>query len=596
MEFNINCEESAGEMNHFWNSTGFTPAKLLLRPDMEQTIKYYGSVANEGIKYVRIHYLLNLVTANNIESDNPEYDWTELDKGLDLLISNNLRPFFELMGNPAPDFFNDFTNSNQVYAWKNLVKELTEHCINRYGQKEVRKWYFETSNEPDVGWDWGWGGTIECFNNYYDACLEGIKETDPELIFGGPGTCQQLTPFLKGFFKHCDQGTNFFTGETGVRIDFISVHEKGVKAHQEDLNPDSLGITNREEDIIEYLRNNHSDLAKLPFMNNECDPQIGWGHIHTWRAKPYYPAIASKIINQHLLRFEEIGVDYDLLSNDNGFMGTWGNRTLLTRLGDEEEIEKGKFSLIKKPIMNLMSMLSRLGEKRCQIEPEPEDSSDIGVIATKSNQEQIAVLVYHSRDQIMSSGKENIELNIKGIPFKEGIKVHYRIDDKHGNPFGVWEKMGAPDQPSVKQLNQIRAYQELSSLNKPETVNIKQGQLNLEFALPLPAVSLILITNKNCDIREKNIKEISADIYAGINENKEEILLSWSPINSSYLKTYEIMISENENGPFKKLNTVNIIDSCYLHLRDENSSELCYKVRPVYFGGVKGEFSDIVEI
>ena len=49
-------------------------------------------------------------------------------------------------------------------------------------------------------------------------------------------------------------------------------------------------------------------------------------------------------------------------------------------------------------------MLSRLGKKRCQIEPEPEISSDIGVMATKTNQNQIAILIYHSRDQIMSSG------------------------------------------------------------------------------------------------------------------------------------------------------------------------------------------------
>ena len=123
MQIKVNCDKEIAEMEHFWRSTGFTPAELLLRADMQQTLSYYGAVANDGIKYLRIHYFLNLTKAYNLEKDSPEYDWSQLDKALDILINNGLKPFFELMGNPNPDYFNDFSDSQQVHSWKDFVKE-----------------------------------------------------------------------------------------------------------------------------------------------------------------------------------------------------------------------------------------------------------------------------------------------------------------------------------------------------------------------------------------------------------------------------------------------------------------------------------------
>ncbi|HYW94776.1 MAG TPA: hypothetical protein VE870_04260, partial [Bacteroidales bacterium] len=47
--------------NHFWRSTGFTPAAAILRPDMQITLDHLGATAGSGIVYVRPHYMLNLV-------------------------------------------------------------------------------------------------------------------------------------------------------------------------------------------------------------------------------------------------------------------------------------------------------------------------------------------------------------------------------------------------------------------------------------------------------------------------------------------------------------------------------------------------------
>ena len=52
--------------------------------------------------------------------------------------------------------------------WKRLVRDLALHLIERYGRSEVETWYFETWNEPDVGW---WTQGEAAFLRYYDACF-----------------------------------------------------------------------------------------------------------------------------------------------------------------------------------------------------------------------------------------------------------------------------------------------------------------------------------------------------------------------------------------------------------------------------------------
>lgn len=67
------------------------------------------------------------------------------------------------------------------------------------------------------------------FFNYYDACSEGLREASPALRLGGPGDAFHApprSPLSWGLLEHCHRGTNFFTGEVGVRLDYIALHRK----------------------------------------------------------------------------------------------------------------------------------------------------------------------------------------------------------------------------------------------------------------------------------------------------------------------------------------------------------------------------------
>ena len=95
-------------MKNLWSSTGFSPEELnhtknldiLTRKDTFLNVKLIGSLPQGSIQQIRVHWLLDLMT-------NP-FDMGKLDDFIHLLWTCNLKPGFELMGNPGNFFQTDF--------------------------------------------------------------------------------------------------------------------------------------------------------------------------------------------------------------------------------------------------------------------------------------------------------------------------------------------------------------------------------------------------------------------------------------------------------------------------------------------------------
>ncbi|MBD3343797.1 MAG: hypothetical protein GF401_01890 [Chitinivibrionales bacterium] len=643
----VDCSQTVAPFNHFWRSTGFIGGHKLFRDEYRQNIALIGSIPRKGIEFVRIHNMLDLVFVDNLDSEEPVYEWTFLDRAIGVLVDNGLKPFFELMGNPHPlkaaaryinpavddpaerfktalmgleppggeGIFSDFTDKRQLYMWRRLIKGLGSHCVEQFGEDEVVSWYFESWNEPDcpAWWRQFWENP-QSLCHYYDACSEGLFEAHPGLRLGGPGGQGNLNDTTKAFLAHCDGGTNYFTGEKGVRLDFISFHEKGAMHCLEDIDPDSMGMCQREMNFVQYVRDNHPRLADVPVMNNECDPQIGFGAVHTWRALPYYPAFVAKMINQHqVLLIDKLKCSYELLGNDNGFTGRWGHRTLCARFGSADEVDHGAFVMVKKPIFNLMVGLTLLGDERCMVTHNFDPSSRLGILATKAGNGQIALMLYNSRDKIYSDGEDEIEIMLTGISFDTAMLTHYRIDDSHSNPFRIYVQKGVRPDCRPDDLVAIRAAQELEYLEEPQEIEIKKGCLKIEVTLPLPSVSIILLSKKPQEKPDK-ITGLQADRYKGLVDinttftatcaesresapavDTEEILLRWDSIDSRTIRTYEVLQSEKKDGPFSRVNKQNILCSSYILPRPKRNT-CYYKIRAVDCWGRAGEESEIIHV
>lgn len=550
-----------------WASTHFDPARQIFEPAMRQNLLLLGAVPHCGIEFIKIHGLLDLVSAEGLETENPRYDWSRLDAAMDLVRQCGMKHFFELMGNPSKHFDN-WRDDRKLQAWRRLVHDLARRYMDRYGRAEVESWYFATWNEPEA-----W--RKEDFNNYFDACSEGLREANPRLRFGGPGTFVTLSPVLKSLLHHCDSGTNYFTREQGVRLDFISVHEKAVKSRSDkDKNPNTRVIVSRSLEAVEYIRREHPRFQPLPFINDEADAQAGWNIPKTWRAGAYYPAIIAKILNQQLLELvDKEGVNYPMLEHCNAFIGDWATQTMLALFGDPKGND---FAQVKKPVLNLYTMLSLLGDHRLFAPGEAMDN--LGVLATRRGEDQMAVLLYHCADDPAARGSAEIQLQLRGVPFEDGILVRYRIDDVQEHPYRLWQQMGSPATPTREQIMAMRARQELTLAAPPQEVTLAGGKLSLELELPMPGVQLVLLSRKPRSGPEQ-VKGLRLEQFGN------EILLRWDGLPSRVLRTYEVLLDG------RRINASDSLDTAFLAADRPGR----YSVRALDYWGRKGKVSNAVK-
>lgn len=592
-----------GPQQRFWRSTGFTPAELLLLPEMRQTLDHLAALPDRGIEFLRVHYLLDLVRGEATARGH-RYDWALLDAALDSMVERGLRPFFELMGNPS-SLFDGFAGRDALLRWRDLTAELAARCIGRYGRDEVRAWYFESWNEPDLPW-WRWG--TQGFLDYYDACVEGLGAVDPALRIGGPGTARPLSDMFKAFVAHCDSGANALTGARGVRLDFISVHEKGAIKHEEDLTPDTLGIIAREMQAVRWLREHHPRLAALPFVNNECDPQVGWIIPHTWHALPYFGALIAKVVDQHQrLMMDAEGVEYGLLSNDNGFIGRWGHRTMLTCFGDREvraaqsehrtdlaAVEAARdapvrFSLVKKPGLTVMEFLSLLGPERLEATATPAlrpDSDGLGVMATARG-EGVVALIYNSVDRIWTSGVTPVEVSLHGLAPGPHDVTLLTLDEAHGIAFWQWEAAGAPARPDAAQLAVMRAAQDIGCLFT-RRIEVAAAPVPIRFDVRLPSTMLLVVEPAGGEGGQP--RELRATRYPGL-DGEGEIMLTWQADPANRVTAFDVLHTATPAGPFRPL-AERLLSRCFVHAAGAGA----YRIRARTLGGELLGESDVLMV
>ena len=303
---------------------------------MKQNIALIGSLPNNGIEFIRIHYLLKLVSLQNVDQT-INFNFTFLDELMDILKQYNLKPGFELMGNPS-NYFSDFENETQIYLWKDFIKTLVSRYIKRYEMDYVSKWKFENWNEPDISFKKNDFDhikvTIKGFLNYYDACSQALKEVgNDSLIFGGPGdhwpkvVSNQSLVF--SLLNHCANGKNYFTKKyNDTKLSYISLHEKGLKG-------DTFYIDQLEKNAIQNIDHYFPSLKQVPFVNNEGDPEVTWDKDRWWRGDCTYASTVCQAIVRRILSWNYTN-PLSWFSNDNGFLSYhpfhFTQRTLLARL------------------------------------------------------------------------------------------------------------------------------------------------------------------------------------------------------------------------------------------------------------------------
>jgi len=89
-----------------------------------------------------------------------------------------------------------------------------------------------------------------------------------------------------------------------------------------------------------------------------------------------------------------------------------------------------------------------------------------------------------------------VHLTLAGMPPTAGrvLLRHFRIDRDHSNAFTAWKQMGSPQHPSAEQQARLEAAGGLELLESPRWVSVEKGSVEVSFALPRHAVSLVQAT------------------------------------------------------------------------------------------------------
>jgi xylan 1,4-beta-xylosidase len=221
----VSLDSAAAPVDRFFDlSVGSDFPGTLIRPDSQSQLQI---VADElGFRYVRFHAIFHDVLGTvQIENGKLSYDWSKIDELYDDLLAKRLEPFVELGFTPKAlatsqnsiFYWNGNTSHPDPAGWRELISAFIRHIEGRYGRDEVRTWYFEVWNEPNLAGFWE-GADQKAYFDLYDLTAKSIKLVDPALRVGGPATAGAA--WIPEFLAH--------VRESGAGVDFVTTHTYGV--------------------------------------------------------------------------------------------------------------------------------------------------------------------------------------------------------------------------------------------------------------------------------------------------------------------------------------------------------------------------------
>jgi xylan 1,4-beta-xylosidase len=445
----------------------------------------------------------------------PIYNWRIVDQIFDTYLERGVRPYVQigfmpraLSVKPEPyqhqwspsarynEIFTGWAYPPKDYArWGELVYQWTRHCVERYGRAEVEAWYFETWNEPNIGY---WQGTPEEFQKLHDFAIDGVRRALPTARVGGPDAAGSGGKWTRGFLEHCLRGTNHATGKPGTPIDFISFHAKGAPSFVD--GHVRMGIANQLRAINDGFRivASFPELKAKPIVIGESDPdgcaacqgpQLGYRN-----GTMYSSYTAASFARKYDLA-ERHGVKLD------GAV-TWAFEF-------EDQPYYAGFRVLASngidlPVLNVFRMFSLMGGQRLEaqstgdrgldaiLERGVRDAPDISALATRDG-DRLAILAWHYHDDDLSGPDAEVALEVTGLPAGTSYALlhHYRIDQRYSNSFEAWKRMGSPQRPSAEQYAELEGAGQLALLESPAWIRHDGGKLTVRFSLPRQAVSLL---------------------------------------------------------------------------------------------------------
>lgn len=431
------------------------------------------------------------------------YSFYQVAKIYDSLLEIGVKPFVEIGFMPSAlasgkktvfYYKGNVTLPKKMEEWQDFIREFAKFLIDRYGAEEVRSWYFEVWNEPDLSCFFK--GSMADYCRLYAATAKTLKSVDSKLMVGGPATTKSshLTEFLD------------FCKKEKVPVDFVTTHQYPTDELGHSLNREKL----RQITKIKAYDPSESMRALLqPIFDNVNDfrPELkGYLTREAKRAKDearglpvFYTewSISSNCVAAiHDTTRSSSFLVKTVLDNQGIVDGSsyWTFSDIFEELFFFPDPFCGGFGLltidgIKKPAFWAFKLLSQLPDTRYCL---PVTDDDVEMTAFRDDDGNLFLMLYAQNfDDAKRSFEVNININ-NSPEFSKG-QIH-RINSKHGNPVILWEEMGKPAVLSKDELEHIKASSEMLT----ESIELNSDKSDCFINLELEENEVALIELKCC--------------------------------------------------------------------------------------------------
>ena len=426
-----------------------------LRADWQRQLTYAHREC--GFQYIRMHGLFCDDMGVYRDYGKPEYNWQYIDELYDFLHRIGMKPFVELgfmpggLASGSKTIFwwrGNVTPPKDMQKWADFIHAFVLHLQERYGETEVRTWYFEVWNEPNL--DGFWAGTQQQYFDLYAATARAIKSVSADYKVGGPATAG--CGWIPEFIHFCD--TNH------APVDFISTHTFGVESGYLDEHGNGGTVLSKNPNSVsgdvKRVRQQITDSA-MPGLELHFTE---WSSSYT-PADPVHDSYHSAAYILDKLKKS---------GNAAQSMSYWTFTDIFEEPGPRWEAFHGGFGLmnyqdIKKPAYYAYQFLNRLGATELK-----DSDSSSWICADQDGGVQALVWdftntfpatnminqVFYKRD-LPSQPKNQVTLNLSHLPkgkySMETYKVGYRVNDA----YATYRDLAAPAQLTKAQVTEIKS-------------------------------------------------------------------------------------------------------------------------------------------